>query len=182
MHSALVYDSQTNTIITVDREWFEFGYDLSKIKKESRYIVLQVTFLLKRGDALESAFAKGRSIEIIRHRQKRYPYQRTCGCFFKNFSKDDIPFEIEGKKITAASYYLDRAGARDNVRINNCFVSSQHANMITHDGQGNATDIIALARMMQKMVYQKFELLLEPECELIGFPSYPLYTKETITK
>lgn len=180
VYSALVYHSETNTISTVDREWFEFGYDLSKIKKESRYIVLQVTFLLKRGDALQGAFAKGRSIEIIRHRQNRYPYQRTCGCFFKNFSKEDIPFEIEGKKIGAASYYLDRAGARNNLRINHCFVSSQHANMITHDGQGNATDIIALARLMQKMVYEKFQLLLEPECELIGFSSYPLYTKETI--
>lgn len=180
VYKATIFDIEKNIIFEVDKEWFEFGYDMSKVKKNKNYIILDATFILKRGDSKDQFFAKGRSQEIIRHRVKRYPHKRTCGCFFRNFMADEIPFEIEGKKVLAAGYYLDLVEARNNLRVNYCFVSSRHANMITHDGQGTAQDIIAVAKIMQERVYKKFGLLLQPECELIGFKTYPLHTIQTI--
>ncbi len=171
--NAEIYDINNNTTMTVNNNWFEFGYDTSKVKNNKQYIILSATFLLKRNNNIYAEYAKGRSIEIIRHRKSRYPYQKTCGCFFKNVSTDIAISNHEGKKILAASYYLDKVGARDETKINNCWVSSQHANMFIHNGYGTSTDIIKLAKILQEKVYKKYNILLEPECELIGFSEYP---------
>jgi UDP-N-acetylmuramate dehydrogenase len=181
VYSALVYDIQTKETIKVSQEWFEFGYDISKIKREKRYIILEASFLLKRNTIMYAQYAKGRSIEIIRHRENRYPYKRTCGCFFKNFSPEQVPLSLEGKRIVASSYYLDKVGVRGELKVNNTSVSSKHANMIIHNGKGLSSEVIEIAKIMQKKVYDAYSLLLEPECELIGFSEYPLYTIETIS-
>ena len=49
----------------------------------------------------------------------------------------------------------------------------------TKEGATSA-DVIALAREMQKLVYKNYELVPVPECRFLGFPSFPLYTKDTI--
>ena len=182
IHSVQIYDTETNTIFTANQQWCAFGYDESTIKKNKRYIILSVSFILKRGTIFDSWYAQGRRVEIIRHRQNRYPHTYTCGCFFKNFNTTN-PFLIKranGKPITAASYYLDQANARAVCQHGNAHVSWQHANMIVHTGSATSADIISVARKMQKIVYQKYGLLLEPECELLGFQQYPLFTAETI--
>jgi len=60
------------------------------------------------------------------------------------------------------------------LRSGNAIVSPQHANMIINLGIATSTDIIILAREMQKLVQEKFGILPEPECQLIGFKEYPL--------
>lgn len=180
VHSAKIYDTIEKKIITVDANWFEFGYDTSKVKENKQYIILSASFLLKRNTALYAEYAKGRSLEITRHRQNRYPYQKTCGCFFKNLSPAQAPMGPEGKKILSAGYYLDKVDVRGELKKNNCSVSSRHANMMIHNGAGTASDIIAIAKIMQKKVFDRYGILLEPECELIGFDEYPLYTLSTI--
>jgi UDP-N-acetylmuramate dehydrogenase len=179
---ATVYNIDRGTIDIVDNKWFEFGYDDSKLKRNRCFILLDATFKLKKATCEEIAFAKGRNVEIIRHRKSRFPYQKTCGCFFKNFSPDDVGLVAnnEGKKIVAAAYYIDQLGLKGILQKGHSFISSKHANMITHDGEGTASEIIEIAKMMQKEVFKSFGLFLEPECELIGFLDYPLYTKEVL--
>lgn len=177
---ATIYDTKNKKTTIVAADWFSFGYNDSKVKSNNQYIILSATFRLKRGDLLCAAYAKGRSKEIIRHRKMRYPNQHTCGCFFKNFSEKQIQMNEEGKKILAAGYYLEKVGIKGDLKIGSSFVSTKHANMISHNGDGTATEIITIARIMQEKVYEKFQLLLEPECELIGFHTYPLLTLDTI--
>lgn len=178
---AKVYDVTKEEILIVDNAWFCFGYDDSTLKRNTHYILLEATFLLKKASNQEIAFARGRSVEIIRHRKSRFPYEKTCGCFFKNFSKDQDGLMLsEGKKIVAAGYYLDQLGIKGTLKRGNSFVSSKHANMITHNGGGTATEIIEIARIMQQKTFEKFGLFLEPECALIGFDRYPLWTKDEL--
>lgn len=180
--TATVYDIKNAEIKIVDREWFQFGYDDSTMKRDRNFILINATFKLKKANELAIAFAKGRNVEIIRHRKSRFPYEKTCGCFFKNFSAEDenVIVNGEGKKIFAAAYYIDQLGLKGTLYKGHSFISPKHANMITHDGEGTATEIIEIARVIQREVFKGFRLCLEPECELIGFDNYPLYTTKEL--
>lgn len=172
--SARVIDKNTNEILEVTTDWFEFGYNKSKLI-DSNYYLIDATFNLRQLSELETAYAKGRSVEIIRHRNKRYPQSHTCGSFFRNFHTDEVILEQQDKKIIYVAYYLDKVGIKGNLTIGGASVSYQHANMIVNTGNATTTDIIALARMMQKKVYEAFKIIPQPECRLIGFSEYPLY-------
>lgn len=167
--SATLIHATTHKIITVDTNWLQFGYDQSKLQ-EKEYYVIDATFKLTAVDAMTAAFARGRSIEITRHRQKRYPYQNTCGSFFRNFHPQEVA-QTE-KKLIYVAYYLDQLGVKGQLSVGGAIVSYQHANMIvcTH---GTSTDILNLTLMMQNMVYQAYQIKPQPECQLLGFKNNP---------
>lgn len=171
--AARVIHGATGAVSDVDNAWFNFGYNQSTLLTKEYYL-LQATFQLKKVDACTAAYAKGRRDEIIRHRQQRYPQSNTCGSFFRNFHEAELSFQIEGKKIPFVAYYLDKIGVKGALRVGGAIVSYQHANMlVTNDGATTA-EVIALARNMQKMVYEKYGIIPQSECQLVGFKEYPL--------
>jgi UDP-N-acetylmuramate dehydrogenase len=170
---AEVVEQSTGKILTVDNSWFNFGYNTSKLHQESYYLA-SATFKLKRVHDTESAYAKGRSYEIIRHRHKRYPYKNTCGSFFRNFHSNELSELKSTKKLIFVAYYLDQLGVKGELSIGGAQVSHQHANMIVNTGTATAQDIATLARTMQELVLERFGILPKPECQLIGFRPYPL--------
>jgi len=171
--SAQVLHKKTGDLAVVDAQWFNFGYNDSQLHKKD-YFLVNATFKLTRATDEQTAFAKGRKTEIIRHRAHRYPQVRTCGSFFRNFFADEVTLVIDNKKIIFVAYYLDKIGVKGTLRSGNAIVSPQHANMIVNLGQATSTDIITLACEMQKLVQEKFGILPQPECQLIGFKKYPL--------
>ena len=162
------------SLIEVDKDWFEYGYDVSRLHRE-KWLVWSVKFLLKPGSEFETAFAKGRAYEIIRQRSRRYPKERTCGSFFRNF----LPEEAKGK-VPSIAYYLDKVGVKGTLSCGQAVVSRKHANMLETKEGATSADVVGLAREMQKLVYKNFNLVPVPECRFLGFPSFPLYTKDTI--
>jgi len=169
--SATLINKKTGEIITVDTAWFNFGYDQSKLQ-EKEYFVIDATFKLKKAlDALAVAHAQGRSLEIIRHRQKRYPYENTCGSFFRNFHPEEVV--NTDKKLIFVAYYLDQLGVRGSLSVGGAIISHQHANMIVTSGGGTSGDVINLTKLMQQMVYEKYQIKPQPECQLIGFKTNP---------
>jgi UDP-N-acetylmuramate dehydrogenase len=173
---AEVIDISTGQIMRVDNAWFAFGYNISRLH-DKRYVLACATFRVQRSDAYGISYAKGRSIEIIRHRNKRYPQERTCGSFFRNFYEHEVTHESEGKKVIWVAYYLDKIGVKGMLRIGDAQVSHQHANMIINRGVATSADIIGVAWAMQERVYDAFGILPQPECQLIGFKEYPLLKK-----
>lgn len=171
--SARVINKQTGQFFDVDRNWFHFGYDQSKLI-EKEYFLVSATFSLKKMTSTEVMYARGRRVEIIRHRHKRYPTTHTCGSFFRNFHDNEVNLVINNKKMIFAAYYLDKIGVKGALRIGDAIVSHQHANMIVNQGNATSTDIINLARSMQQLVHQHFGIMPQPECQLIGFRDYPL--------
>ena len=171
---ATVIHKATGAISTVDRDWFCFGYDHSKLHVGD-YFLIDAVFKLTKTDALGVAFAHGRRTEIIRHRYKRYPYKNTCGSFFRNFHEHEVTHISAGRKMIYAAYYLDKVGIKGQLSVGDAVVSYQHANMIVNNGSATSTDIITLACKMQQLVYEKFGVHLQPECQLIGFNTNPLY-------
>lgn len=167
--SATLIHAKTHEIITVDTPWFQFGYDQSKLQ-EKEYFVIDATFQLTQVDTISAAFARGRSVEITRHRQKRYPYQNTCGSFFRNFHPEEVA--QTDKKLIFVAYYLDQLGVKGQLAVGGAIVSHQHANMIVCKN-GTSSDILNLTLMMQNMVYEAYGIKPQPECQLVGFDINP---------
>ncbi len=171
--SAQVINKETGSVSTVDAQWFCFGYNYSTLHQETHYL-LSATFKLKKSDAPGAAYARGRADETIRHRHKRYPTTGTCGSFFRNFHEDELTGVCCGKKLIYIAYYLDKIGVKGELSVGDAVVSYQHANMIVNRGKATTTDIITLAQTMQKLVYNQFGIMPQPECRLIGFQDNPL--------
>ncbi|MGC2310631.1 MAG: UDP-N-acetylmuramate dehydrogenase [Candidatus Babeliaceae bacterium] len=165
---ARVIHKDTGIIEIVDNAWFQFGYNYSQLHTQSYYLV-DATFKVKKVSADEAAYARGRSVEIIRHRQNRYPKTGTCGSFFRNFFEHEVTLESAGKKLIYVAYYLDKIGVKGHLSCGDAIVSYQHANMLVNKGQATARDILTLARTMQELVHKNFGIIPQPECQLIGF-------------
>lgn len=171
--SAQVIHTATGRVEQVEPAWFCFGYNDSTLQKEDYYLV-SAQFTLTKASDIETAYARGRRHEIIRHREKRYPAKNTCGSFFRNFHDHEVTLMSSGKKMIFVAYYLDKIGVKGQLQIGDAIVSYQHANMIVNKGNATSHDIIQLARTMQEMVYTNFGIIPQPECRLIGFNTYPL--------
>lgn len=168
---ATLINKTTGELINVDPAWFEFGYDQSKLQQEE-YFLIDATFITKKRSDIDTAFAKGRRIEIIRHRQRRYPTHATCGSFFRNFHPHEV--EKTSKKLIYVAYYLDKLGVKGELSFGGAYVSHQHANMLINKNNATSSDIIQLAKTMQEMVQKDFGIKPQAECQLVGFKNNPL--------
>ncbi len=170
---ARVIDKKTCATHDVHKKWFQFGYNVSQLQQK-KHVLVDATFKLTKGSDLQTAYARGRRVEIIRHRRARYPSKNTCGSFFRNFHEDEVTLMSNGKKMIYVAYYLDKIGVKGQLSVGDAIVSYQHANMIVNQGKATSGDIIQLARTMQELVQKQFGITPQPECQLIGFSDYPL--------
>ena len=154
--SAQVIEKKTGTISTVDKSWFNFGYNQSTLQ-QGTHLLLNATFKLKNA---------------------RYPQKGTCGSFFRNFHENEVSIITNDKKMIYVAYYLDKIGVKGALQIGDAVVSHQHANMLVNRGNATTANLIELARSMQALVKKKFGILPQPECRLIGFNQYPLLQEQ----
>ncbi len=170
---AEVIEKETGKLITVDNEWFEYGYNKSKLLEGKHYLV-SATIKLHKATDLEVAYIRGKSDEIIRYRTYRYPSKNTCGSFFRNFHEDEVTEVSNGRKMIYVAYYLDKIGIKGCFSKGDACVSYQHANMLVNQGNATTDDIIQLSRAIQDKVHDTFGVIPQPECQFIGFKEYPL--------
>ena len=170
---AQVIHKDSGIIETVDNSWFKFGYDYSTLH-DGTHFLLNATFKVKLISELETAYARGRRVEIIRHRHARYPTSHTCGSFFRNFHPHEVMLESNGKKMIFVAYYLDKIGIKGALSVGDAIVSHQHANMLVNRGNATSADIVELARTIQELTMREFGILPQAECLLVGFTTYPL--------
>ncbi len=162
----------------VDASWFNFSYNYSALHEKKDFL-LDITFRLTKADEVQTAFARGRRQEIIRHRRRKYPYQRTCGSFFRSFSETEMKKITAQPKLPFVGYYLDALGAKGRIGYGLAKVSHQHANMIVTQPGATSGEVIELARILQTMVYKSYGIFPQPECQFIGFSTPPLFEQAT---
>ncbi len=120
----------------------------------SSSVILEAIFSLSQ-QSPESL--KAEADTMLNARKKSQPIGfASAGCFFRN--PDDR--ESAGKLI-------DLAGAK-GLRVGDAEVSEKHANFIVNRGKASADDIIRLMRIVQETVFQKFNVMLEPEVKIVG--------------
>ena len=142
----------------VNKEYFDFSYRKSKLKK-SADVLLSAVFHLKKGkkDRIKLKLEKN-----LADRKKRLPWKRnSAGCFFKNIVTHD------GHKISAG-LLLDQVGAKE-LRIGDAAVFNKHANVLINKGQAKAKEVKELARIIKGRVKRRFGVKLEEEVVFLGF-------------
>jgi len=152
--------NSSNSIFTVDRNYFNFSYRTSKLKATGETLVSVVVKLSKGDRAKVTAEVN----KIIAERHQKHPPE-TIGCagsFFKNVS----PLNPKSRKI-AAGYFLEIAGAKE-MKCGGAEVYSKHANFIINPGNAKASEVRQLATALKSKVLERFGILLEEEVLFIG--------------
>lgn len=138
----------------VDRDYFAFGYDDSRLHHEE-IVVLSVTFVLE--PKLEAAI-RAQVAENLRWRAERQPPVEefpSCGSVFK---------KIEG---VGAGRLIDQAGLKGH-RIGGAQISPRHANFLVNVGGATARDVLDLAALAREEVRRQSGHELEMEIGLVG--------------
>jgi UDP-N-acetylmuramate dehydrogenase len=136
--------------------WRYRGFSIFRENKKTLdgFIILSGDFLFQPGDR-KSLRDSARKIARDRRidQPTRFP---SAGCFFKNPETGD-----------PAGKLIDLSGLK-GFRVGDAEVSPKHANFIVNRGKASARDILEVADKVQKTVYQKFQVKLEPEVKIIG--------------
>lgn len=145
----------------VDRDYFEFAYDYSKLQDTGEIFLDGVFKLTKEDpDAL-----KTQSQEALTYRKATQPFGvATGGCFFQN-----IPETIKEEKnlpTTSAGYLIDHAGLKGK-KVGAFVVSDKHANFVINTGGGTPEDLKEILRLIKSTVKVKYGVELEEEVQLI---------------
>jgi UDP-N-acetylmuramate dehydrogenase len=123
------------------------------------------------------------------------PNARSCGSFFVNVVVTRAQFEdvverarrarligaselpphyAAGEQIKLpAAWLIEHSGLRRGTRLGRAALSDKHALAIVNAGGATAADILALARLVRRRVFEHFGVVLQPEPVLVGFEGDP---------
>ncbi|HEV2073149.1 MAG TPA: UDP-N-acetylmuramate dehydrogenase [Thermomicrobiales bacterium] len=139
---------------TVNREFFEFGYDDSRLHHEE-IIVLDVTFALSEKPTEEIMAQARANLEWRARRQPPVQEFPSCGSVFK---------KIEG---VGAGRLIDQVGLK-GYQVGGIQISPKHANFLVNLGGGTARNVMDLVRHAQQEVRRQTGYELEMEIGLVG--------------
>ena len=130
-----------------------FSYRHSLVK-EHPYIVLEVEMELMNGDE-----------EIIRKRMEELKEQRVA--------KQPLDFPSAGSTFKRpeghfAGKLIEDAGLR-GYTVGGARVSEKHCGFVINGGNATSTDILKVIIDVQKKVYERFQVKLEPEIVFLGW-------------
>lgn len=145
LESAEIFDGEVRT---VGKDFFEYEYRNSKLKREGGFAVLSATFGLRRGDpvAIETKMK-----EVAAARAKKQPAGSSTGSFFKNPSGAE-----------PAGVLIEQCGLKGKM-VGRAQVSDAHANFILNKGGATSADILGLAALVENEVKKRFGVELERE-------------------
>lgn len=140
-------------LLTLSKEELELGYRTSIIQKE-HYIVVEAMFEFQKGDR---TVIKEKILELNRQRREKQPLEYpSAGSTFKR---------PEG--YFAGKLIMD-AGLR-GYRVGDIMVSEKHCGFVVNVGNGTAKDARILMEDVSRIVYEKYQVKLEPEVRMLGF-------------
>ncbi len=149
-----VLDKDLN-LITLLKDEIEHSYRSTVFKETKDYIVIGAALILKEG-------TKEASMELVQDRLNRrmasqpleYP---SAGSVFRNPNEEQ-----------PAGKLIEDAGLK-NTHINDAYVSQKHANFILNMGKATSSDIITLINNVEKTVFEKYNIHLKLEQEIINW-------------
>lgn len=139
---------------TVDRDYFEFGYDQSVLHHRDD-AVLAATFRLAPGDRAWLHEIMEANLEWRRERHPPLDSEPSAGSIFK---------KIEG---IGAGRLIDEAGLK-GLRVGGAMITRRHANIMINTGGATAADVRALIAHVQETVERRTGHRLQVEIAFIG--------------
>lgn len=147
-------------ILKRSREWMEFSYRSSKLKrvKGQQFNPIILTVHMRLAQKRNDEIAKRMKDNLV-YRQSSQPIgEKTCGSWFKNPGK--LPEQ-------AAGYLLDKSGAK-KIRFGGASVSKKHANFIINKKDATSDDLRKVAEKARELVFNSYDIKLEEEIEYLG--------------
>lgn len=144
--------NEAHKVTVLSKEELKLGYRKSLIQ-EKGYIVLEAVFLLPEGspDDILSKMA-----QLNKKRQEKQPLNfPSAGSTFKR---------PEGY---FAGKLIEDTGLR-GFRVGNASISMKHCGFVVNMGDATAKDVVLLMEEVDKRVFEKFGVHLEPEIRRIG--------------
>ena len=146
-----VLDTKNFTYQTIERKNLAFSYRKLSLSDQ---IIVGAHLTLTQGDPgmIRNTFA-----QTLKNKKATQPIsQASAGCFFKNPSPD-MP----------AGKLIEDAGLK-GIQVNAAKISDLHANFIINTDNARCEDILALKRLIQKTVFEKYQINLETEVKVTG--------------
>lgn len=139
-------------IFTIPAEELALGYRTSLVKTAG-YFVLEAKLALEKGDMEE---IKGRMRQLTEQRTSKQPLEYpSAGSTFKR---------PEG--YFAGKLIMD-SGLR-GYRVGGAQVSEKHCGFVINTGDATASDVRTLMKNVSDIVYEKYNVRLEPEVKFLG--------------
>jgi len=149
---AVEFLNEKGKIIVLGKNKLSFAYDYSCFQ-EKDWVILEAVFKLEEKD---KEYLQKKARESIAYRRQSHPMdKRSAGCFFKN-----PPGQPAGQLI-------DKAGLKGQ-QVGGAKISAKHAGFFINTGEASCQDMLKLARLVKKRVWQKFKVKLEREVVLVG--------------
>ena len=140
-------------IVRLKNEELKFAYRKSIIQ-EKEYIVLNVSFILKKGDEKS---IKAEIKELNERRRDKQPLEYpSAGSTFKR------PEGLFAGKL------IEDTGLK-GFSVGDAAVSEKHCGFVINKGHATSADIYGLISQVIEKVYDKTGVVLEPEIKLLGF-------------
>jgi UDP-N-acetylmuramate dehydrogenase len=138
-------------MLRFERGALRFGY--RQVGLPPGFIVLEVVLRLRREPA---PALRARLADLRRKREQAQPQgSPNAGSMFKN-----PPGDHAGRLIDAAGLKGARVGAMQ--------ISERHGNFFLNLGGARAAEVKALMDLAQRVVWERFQVRLEPEVRLVG--------------
>ncbi len=133
----------------------DIGFSYRHSSFSTNDVVLSARFKLENGDKEELMKIRN---ELILKRNRKHPINYpNCGSVFKN--PQGIP----------AARLIEDVGLKGTLR-GKAQISEKHGNFIINLGGATANDVMSLIQLIRDKVKEKYEITLELEVRLLGFP------------
>ena len=153
LSECVCYDTLTDEILTLDNKTCDFSYRNSIFEQNgARYVILEASFLLKRGNKED---IRAMMDDFMSRRREKQPLEYpSAGSAFKR-----APGYFTAKLI-------DDAGLK-GYSIGGAQVSEKHAGFIINTGSASASDVISLMEHIKKTVKDRFGVDIESEIRIL---------------
>lgn len=141
-----------NNVVEMTNREMNFRYRGSTVIDQG-LIVLGVELQLEKGE-----------YSLIEEKMKDFAHRRV--------SKQPLDLPSGGSTFKRpvgfyAGKLIDDAGLR-GIRYRDAQISEKHCGFIVNRGEATFNDVFTLVKTVQKIVYDKFNIMLEPEIKIIG--------------
>lgn len=163
--TAALFDPNSGEVRTVQKDYFEFSYDHSKIQ-ETGEIVLEAIFRLDTSRNPTELWQ--RAMDNVKRRNAQQPIGVACsGCTFRNISHEDAMRLATPNITTSTGYIIDKLGLK-GTKIGDAEISTHHANFILNTGDATAADVLKLINLVKDKAKETYGLDLKEEIFYIG--------------
>ena len=145
-------DKELN-ILEISNKEHEFRYRYSRFCENKNDIIVSTTLQLKEGKKEE---IKSKMDENNNSRREKQPI---------NFPSAGSTFKRGEGYITA--HLIDKCNLK-GYNVGDACVSEKHAGFIVNKGNATAKDVLELIYIVKKKVYEKFNVNIELEIEILG--------------